>query len=321
MALVVDDDFHLQGIVTDGDIRRGLLKQQSLTTKTKTIMNAAPLTASIGTSQQELLNICQQKDIQHIPIIDPSYRLCGLETLKHLLKPEPKSNWVVLMAGGFGTRLHPLTENCPKPLLKIEQKPMLEIIMDGFKSAGFNRFIICVNYLGAMIESYFGDGSQFDSDIVYVKESEPLGTAGALSLLPFQPRQTFFVMNADIMTQVNYAHVLAEHEKQHACATMCVRKQEYQVPYGVVTAEGGQLKAIDEKPVFDYYVNAGIYLLEPNVLTSVKNNEACHMTDLLSNLTQDGKQVATFSVNEYWQDIGRPEDFYRAQLDYQELFL
>ena len=308
-------------MVTDGDIRRALIQQQSLTIAVSEVMNATPTSAPAGTSKDELLAILNEKAIQHVPILDKDGILCGLETLKQLLKPELKDNWVVLMAGGFGTRLRPLTQSCPKPLLKIDQKPMLEIILDGFKANGFHRFVFCINYLGSMIQDYFGDGSSFDCEIIYVNEAEPLGTAGALSLLSFKPEETFFVMNADIMTRMNYSHLLDFHSQQNACATLCVRKHQYQIPYGVVASTENILTTINEKPTYDYFINAGIYLLEPDVLPWIEPNQACHMTDLLTKLSEEKFSVATFPIQDYWQDIGRPEDFHQAQRDYQEYFI
>ena len=295
-ALVLDESQHLLGIVTDGDIRRGLLKGITVDMPISHVMNSTPRTARLGESKDSILKILTTHALQQIPLVDDENRLVGLETLSHLNKPSVSDNWVVLMAGGLGTRLRPLTEDCPKPLLKIDSKPVLQIILENFMAHGFYRFIFSLNYRGDMIEDYFGTGEKWGAEIKYVTEDKPLGTAGALSLLEEMPDQPFFVMNGDIMTRVNMSHLLAFHKSQGKQATVCVREHQQTVPYGVVHINENTLLALEEKPVQRFFVNAGIYVLEPSVIAAIPKNEYCDMPNLLTDLIRSRANKSTRSV-------------------------
>jgi len=320
IALLTDENDCLQGVVTDGDIRRGILQGVDLTDPVSTVMNDTPVTAPPQVDRQDLLETMRSRRIHQLPLVDRNGRVVGVEVLDDLLTPESRPNPVVLMAGGLGTRLRPLTEDTPKPLLKIGDRPILETILEGFISHGFHRFYLCVNYKSGMIEDYFGDGSDWDVDITYVHEEERLGTAGPLSLLPERPDQPFFVMNGDLLTKLNFAHLLDFHHDHESLATMCVREYDMQVPYGVIETDQHRMKGLKEKPVQQYFVNAGIYVLEPEALDYVPAGSFYDMPDLFEDILEDDRPATVFPIREYWQDIGRKEQFERANGEYDEVF-
>lgn len=320
IAVVTDGERHLKGVVTDGDIRRGILDDIDLDAPVRTVMNGDPVTAKPQEDRQTLIDTMRARRIHQIPLVDREGHIVGIEVLDDLLEPETRSNPVVLMAGGLGTRLRPLTEDCPKPLLEVGNQPILETILEGFIAHGFHRFYISVNYMSGMIEDYFGDGSDWDVDITYVHEDKRLGTAGPLSLLPERPEETMIVMNGDLLTKLNFAQLIDFHHKQNAAATMCVREHEMQVPYGVIETEDQYMVGLEEKPTERYFVNAGIYVLEPDTLDFVPENEFFDMPDLFEQLIEDGRSATVFPVREYWQDVGRKEDFHRVNGEYDEVF-
>ena len=317
LALVVDDENHLLGTVSDGDIRRSLIDGQPLTTLISEIMFDSPTTVSFDTPKSETLALMDEKEIFSIPILREG-KVVGLETLHTTVHKAEYENPVFLMAGGFGTRLKPLTDNCPKPLLKVGGKPILETVLLSFIQAGFQKFYISTHYLPEMIRDYFGNGDKWGITIEYIHESEPLGTGGALGLLPKNlPNLPVIVMNGDVLTKVNLEHLLAFHNSKNANATMCVREYEYQVPYGVIESDGHSIKSMVEKPVQRFHVNAGIYVIGREVINSVEPNEVVDMPTLLERFL--GNRVLMFPFHEYWLDIGRIDDFNRAQIDIQTL--
>lgn len=319
-AMVIDTAHRLVGTITDGDIRRGLLKQISVQQPAKDIMRTEPHVATIHDSKQDILQLMQKASICHIPIIDQAGAIIGLEILEDIIQPTLQENYTVLMAGGLGSRLGPLTDNCPKPLLQLGDKPMLQIIMENFAEYGFKKFFVCVNYKAAMIKEYFGDGHSFDFEIHYINEEKPLGTAGALSLLP-PMSHPFMVMNGDLLTKINFQHLMEYHVKHQAAATMCVKEFDFQVPYGVVTLDdNNHIIRIDEKPIQRFFVSAGIYVLHPDLLNHVEKNAYCDMPTLFNQVTETGHRTISFPIREYWLDIGRPEDFIKAKNDYVEYF-
>lgn len=319
-ALIVDDTNHLLGIVTDGDVRRGLLRGVSMDAPVKDIMNPKPVTAPKTASQKKVFSIMGQYEVNHVPLLDDAGCVCGLEVLDEVYRVPKKENWVVLMAGGLGARLRPMTENCPKPLLKVGSKPILEIILENFKEAGFEKFYVSVNYKSHMIQDYFGDGSKWGVRIEYLEEKDKLGTGGSLNLLPEKPEHPLIVMNGDIMTKVNFGDLLNFHTEHSSQATMCVREYSYTVPYGVIDIDEHNIQSIREKPNHSMFVNAGIYVLNPEVLSFVPENRFFNMTDLFHLLKEEGRATAAFPLREYWLDIGRFEDFEKAHRDYQEHF-
>ncbi len=316
IAMVVDGASHLLGTVTDGDIRRGILKGVQLGDAVEKIMNRKPKVCSEGDSRETILARMRAGRLRHMPVVDSSGQVVGLETLEEFLAASKRQNAVVLMAGGLGTRLRPLTENCPKPMLKVGNKPLLEIILDNFIEYGFHRFYISVNYMAEVVKAYFGDGSRWGVEITYLHEDERLGTAGALSLLPEKPVAPLLVMNGDLLTKVNFSQLLDFHASHHAHATMCVREYDFQVPYGVVKIDNHQISGIDEKPIQKFFVNAGIYVLEPDTLELIQPRVYFDMPTLFEKLIEIKKETAAFPIREYWLDIGHLEDFERANVEH-----
>jgi dTDP-glucose pyrophosphorylase/CBS domain-containing protein len=320
IALVVDEDNRLIGTVSDGDIRRGILKGCALENKVQQIMNASPSVAGKGAGRDKILALMRQKQIYQVPVVDDNGILIGLEVIDTILSTPRRENLVVLMAGGLGTRLKHLTANIPKPMLKVGDKPILETILENFMEHGFSRFLISVNYKSEMIESYFGDGSQWDVQIDYLREDKRLGTAGALSLMSEKPASPILVMNGDVLTKVNFQQLLEFHTEHKAAATMCVREYDYQVPFGVVKLDQHRILSIEEKPVQRFFVNAGIYVLEPEVLELIPHGSHLDMTSLFELLIKREMETAVFPIREYWLDIGRIDDFERANGEFGEVF-
>lgn len=319
VALIINEKDNLLGVVTDGDIRRGLLKNLSLDAKVASVMNTSPTTASYNTSKSKLINIMESNSILAIPLIEND-RIVGLETLKSALIKPCYQNPVLLMAGGFGTRLRPLTDNCPKPMLKVGNKPLLEMTLMNFVKAGFVNFYISTHFMQEQIKEYFGDGNKWNINIHYIHEEFPLGTAGALGLLPKDlPNLPLIMMNGDVLTKVDFQRLLEFHNDNHADATMCVREYDYQIPYGVINGIGNKIISMDEKPIQRFFVNAGIYVVSPALIASVEKDIAVDMPTLLERKIQDTGNVLMFPLHEYWLDIGRLDDFNRAQADINAL--
>lgn len=250
IALIVDDEEKLQGTMTDGDLRRALLKHLPLDTPVCEVMNRKPKTAEQSWTDRRILALMEQYELLQLPVADKNGRVVGLANLHDLLNKHRHDNPVFLMAGGFGKRLRPLTDNCPKPMLKVGDKPILEQILLNFVEAGFHRFYISTHYMPDVIRDYFGNGEKWGVSIQYVHEEEPLGTGGALGLLPHDEIDLpIFMMNGDLLTSLNLHSFLEFHESHGSVATMCVREYEHQVPYGVITSEGTQIKSMVEKPV------------------------------------------------------------------------
>jgi len=320
IALVVDGSNKLVGTLTDGDIRRGLLRGLSLEDRIESIMNRKPTVCGVNDSKESLLKIAVTKKIHQIPIVDHDGTLVGIEEIDELLKPTAYPNKVVLMAGGLGTRLRPLTDDVPKPLLEVGNKPILETIISNFAKHGFRNIILTVNYKSHMIEAYFGDGAAFGVEIEYVHEKDRMGTAGALSLIREKLTEPFFVMNGDLLTNINFEHMLEYHHESKAKATMGVREYDFQVPYGVVNVEGHQIVGIEEKPVHTFFVSGGVYILDPEVLTYIPDNTFYDMPTLFERLIAEKQNAVSFPIREYWLDIGRMSDFERANNEYFGVF-
>lgn len=320
IALVVDEGQRLVGTVSDGDIRRGILKGCSLEERVQKVMNSTPTVVGQNEGREKILVLMRQKQIYQIPVVDGAGRLVGLEIIDTLLAPPRRDNLVVLMAGGLGSRLKQLTTDIPKPLLKVGDKPILETILLNFIEHGFRRFYVSVNYRAEMIETYFGDGSRWGVEIDYLREDRKLGTAGALGLLPERPTEPVLVMNADLLTKVNFQQLLDFHLEHKAIATMCVREYDFQVPYGVVKLDQHRITSIEEKPVQRFFVNAGIYVLQPEVLDQIPDGLPLDMPPLFDKLLELEKETAVFPVREYWIDIGRVSDFERANGEFDKVF-
>jgi len=319
-AIVVDEENKLLGTITDGDIRRAILNGFSLEDKIETIYNKNSFVIEENYNKEEIIKLCIQKKIYQIPIVDKNKKVIDILLLDDLLKEKKYSNKVILMVGGLGTRLRPLTDDTPKPLLKVGGKPILETIIENFKKYGFVNFVLCINYKAEMIKEYFGDGKNFDVNIEYVLEDKRMGTAGALSLLNRKPKEPFFVMNGDLLTNINFENMLQFHLEHQAIATMGVREYEYQVPFGVVNVKNEKIISIDEKPIHKFFVNAGIYILNPETIDIIPKNEFFDMPTLFEKLIGQNKNAISFPIREYWLDIGRIEQFEQAQMEYKRIF-
>jgi dTDP-glucose pyrophosphorylase len=320
IALVVSEEMKLLGTVTDGDVRRALLKGITLDEKVELIMNKAPMVSMEGEDSSIILSRMKSKNFHHMPIVNKDGKLIRLETLDELLAPEQRDNIVVLMAGGLGARLMPLTEECPKPMLKVGGRPILETIILNFIEHGFKNFFISLNYKPEVITDFFGDGSKLGVQISYLYENQKLGTAGALSLLPHRPTKPMIIMNGDLLTKINFSQLIDAHQKNLAAATMCVREYDFQVPYGVVKINDNKILGIDEKPIQRFFVNAGIYVLNPEALDLIPKDTNFDMPTLFEKLIEAKQETKVFPVREYWLDIGQMADFDRANGDFMKVF-
>ncbi|MDX1975784.1 MAG: nucleotidyltransferase family protein [Rickettsiales bacterium] len=316
IALVVDDAGKLIGSLTDGDIRRGLIRGCNMETPIAQIMHSSPYTMPVHSTRQQLLEMMQVMDIRQIPLVNPDQTVAGIVMRQQLLgqKRAPQANSVVLMAGGKGQRLLPLTTHIPKPMVEINGRPMLDWILHNFINQGFSQFHVCINHLGHVIEEYFGDGSTIGCNINYVRESKFLGTAGALSLLNQSIDKPFIVMNGDIMVSVDFANIIEFHQASGAVATVCAREHKLEVPFGVIQMKNGLLNNIVEKPIYEDLVSAGIYVISPEVLSMVPTDTHIDMPNLLLSLVQAKKKVAVFPLRENWLDVGRHDDLEKARL-------
>ena len=320
IALVVDENDKLLGTLTDGDIRRGFLKGLDLNSSIESIIFKTPTIAKISDTKEEILNLALSKKLHQIPIIDDDGKILGIQEIEELVKPKEKTNKVILMVGGLGTRLRPLTENTPKPMLKVGNKPILQTIVEKFAEYGYTNIVMCVNYKSQIIEDYFGDGTEFGVNIEYILEEQRMGTAGALSLLKEKPTEPFFVMNGDLLTNVNFEHLHDFHIANNSIGTMCVREYDFQVPYGVVNIDGSNILSIEEKPTHKFFVSAGIYMLSPNVLKYIPENQFYDMPTLFEKIISEKQNAISFPLREYWLDIGRMEEYKKANEEYNEVF-
>jgi len=320
IALVVSNENKLLGTVSDGDIRRKLLQGKSLRDSVKGVYRSNPIVASKSADRKELAALCSKNKIEQIPIVNDNNIVINLFILEDIFERKQLKNMVVLMVGGLGTRLKPLTEGTPKPMLKVGGKPILQTIVEGFVRSGFVNITMCSGYKSSAIQDFFKDGSAFGANINYVIEEDRMGTAGALSLIQDKPKQPFFVMNGDLLTNIDYEKMLDFHLAQNSMATMCIREYDIEVPYGVISIKGEDISSIEEKPVHNFFVNAGIYLLDPSCIDMIPNNEFYDMPSLFENLISNKEKVIAFPLKEYWLDIGRLEDFKKANIDYQGIF-
>jgi len=315
IALVVSDNNQLLGTLSDGDIRRGLLRKKTLDDTIEDVYFKNPITANESDSREELLRLCSMGRIGQVPILGKNKQIINLFVLDEGLSQRQYDNTVVLMVGGLGARLMPLTEDTPKPMLKLGNKPILQTIVEGFSKHGFTNITMCLGYKSSVIRDFFQDGSRFGVNIDYIVEKQRMGTAGALALLKEKPCKSFFVMNGDLLTRVNYEQMLDYHESHGSKATMCVRKYDIEVPYGVVDVDEENIVSIEEKPIHNFFVNAGIYLLEPNCIDLIPEDKFYDMTLLFEQLMAENNKVISFPLQEYWLDIGNHSDFTKAKKD------
>lgn len=316
IVLVVDQQQVLVGTVTDGDIRRGLIKRIALTEPVSSIMNRSPITVTSANTRESILSLMQRLEILQVPVLDARGRVENVEFLQELTGKPTYDNPVLLMAGGFGKRLHPLTVDIPKPMLKVGQKPILESIIQQVVDSGFHNLYIAIHYKGELVRSYFGDGARWGASIQYLEEVSPLGTGGALSMLPRDGSSTpVLLMNGDLLTSIDFGHMLTFHDEHKADITMCVREIEFEIPYGVVKVRNQEIVEIQEKPVERYFANAGIYVVSRSVTSDLADGERVEMPELITQNLLFGKRVSAFPIHEYWLDIGLMKQYEQAQID------
>ena len=319
IILIVDGDRRLVGTFTDGDLRRALLKGATLEDPVRGFFNTHPISTRASGGRTQAVSIMRERGIDQIPLLDENGRVVGIESINPARVGIKIDYPVVIMAGGRGKRLHPITESIPKALVSVGEKPILEHILDRFVAQGFQSFTFALNHMGEMIEDYFGDGSRWNVSINYIREPKRLGTAGALGLLERRPDTPFIVTNCDVLTTTNFQDMLEFHLNQGGAATVGVREFSYQIPFGVMEMSGSQLRRISEKPEHTWPVNAGIYVLDPSVIGVIPKDSFFDMTDVLSALIAKSAPVSTYMIRRYWIDIGMPEDLDQARLQIHDI--
>jgi dTDP-glucose pyrophosphorylase len=313
IALLVDAQERLIGTITDGDIRRGLLRGLGLEAPASEVAQTSPLVVPPDLDVAAVLQIMRANKILQLPIVTDERQVVGLQVWDALGNVQDRPNWMIIMAGGKGTRLLPLTEECPKPMLDVGGKPMLEHIVARARDEGIRRFVFAVGYLGHVIEDHFGNGEAIGVQIEYLRERQPLGTGGALSLLSVVPDEPFLVTNGDVLTHVRYVDLLDYHLSHRAIATMAVRPYEWQHPFGIVHLDGITISGFEEKPVLRTQVNAGIYALDPAALDCLEANQPCDMPSLFDRLRANGHHTIVYPMHEPWMDVGRHDDLQSAR--------
>lgn len=319
ILLVATAERVLLGTITDGDIRRALLRGDGMDTPVSRVMNRNPRWVHDGTSPDTALRMMTKLEIQYLPVVEGGIvvGLIGLADLVEVSQDRP--NWTLILAGGQGRRLRPLTETMPKPMLPLGGRPILETIVRELEAAGLRRIFLSINYKAEIIKAHFGDGSAFGVEIRYIEEDQPLGTAGPLGLIPRSLSDPVLVMNGDVLTKTDFGQLIQYHEAHSAKATIGVRMFDMQVPYGVLEFNGKRISAIVEKPMHQFKVSAGIYVVEPSVCGLVTGPQ--DMPDLLRALIDDEQPVVGFPIHEYWIDVGSLPDLAKAEGDYADLFL
>lgn len=322
IILVTDHDRRLLGVVVDSDIRKAILTGYSLSAPLSEFMTFKPFTLGAGITREEIRAEFKRYPRAYIPIIDDEGRVTDLARLDDFFKtPEEQDNWVVIMAGGLGTRLRPVTNEVPKPMVSVGDKPVLETIIERFLLQGFNKFMIAVNHFGEQIQKHFGNGSHWNAHIDYIEEKNKMGTAGALALINLDLKDTFIVMNADLITRVDFVNLLNFHKTERSKATICLREYNIRIPFGVIDVKDFRMQSIDEKPVQRFFVNGGIYAFEPEILKLLKEERYMDMPELLNSINSMWPRgISCFPITEYWLDIGQVEDYERAQREYAEVF-
>ena len=313
IVLVVDGSGTFVGTVSDGDIRRGILRGLDLSSPITEVIHRNSLVVPPQMSRELVLQLMVANKVQQVPVLNERQHVVGLHLWDVIGAPAERSNLMVIMAGGVGKRLLPHTENCPKPLLPVAGRPILEHIIERAYGEGFRSFVLSIHYLGNMIEDYFGTGERLGVRIEYLREKAPLGTAGALSLLTTRPEQPFIVTNGDVLTDIRYGELLDFHLSHAATATMAVRLYEWRHPFGVVHTRGGEIIGFEEKPVSRSHINAGVYALEPSALDLLERDQQCDMPNLFERLRDASRRTVAYPVHEPWLDVGRPTDLEKAR--------
>lgn len=320
LLLVVDDERRLLGAVTDGDIRRGLMRRLAMDAPVSEVMNADPLALRPGETGPAAMRRLSERGVAVAPLLDRAGRVIGLYPDATVGAATARDNLVVIMAGGRGARLAPLTQTCPKPMLKVAGRPLLESVVERLRDQGFGRIRLAVNYLAEVIEDHFGDGSALGVEIGYLREDHPRGTAGALSLLDEPLTSPLLVMNGDVLTRMSFGDLVDFHVAQGARASLCLREHSFQAPHGVAEVDGARLSSLREKPTFRWLANAGVYCLDPDIPARAPAEGPYDMPELLAALVADGQPVGAYPIHEYWLDIGRPPDFETAQTAFASVF-
>lgn len=312
IVLVVNEAGVLEGTLSDGDIRRGLLRGLDLNSPIASVVHRNALVVPFEIGRDMVMQLMVANKIQQIPVVDEHHHVVGLHLWDEITTAPLRPNLMVIMAGGMGTRLRPHTESCPKPLLPVAGKPMLEHIIERAKLEGFEKFVLAIHYLGHMVEAHFGNGERLGVQIDYLREQSPLGTAGALGLLMPSPDASFVVTNGDVITDIRYGELLDFHVRHAAAATMAVRVHEWQHPFGVVQTQGVEIVGFDEKPIARSHINAGVYALDPTVLDALPADTHCDMPVLFERLRAKAKRTVAYPMHEPWLDVGRPTDLLLA---------
>lgn len=315
IVLVVNKANRLIGTISDGDIRRGLLKGLDLNSRIARLINHNALVVLPDMARDMVIQLMVANKIQQIPVVNAQKKLVGLYLWDEMSTIAARANSMVIMAGGKGMRLLPHTQNCPKPMVLVGGKPMLEHIIERGKLEGFNHFVLAIYHLGHIIEAHFGNGERLGVKIDYIREQSPLGTAGALGLLNPRPDLPFVVTNGDVITDIRYGELLDFHNRHQASATMAVRIHEWQHPFGVVKTQGVEVVGFEEKPVARSHINAGVYALSPEVLSELIAEAPCDMPTLFERLQVKAKRTVAYPMHEPWLDVGKPEDLLQANAD------
>ncbi|WP_017211315.1 nucleotidyltransferase family protein [Clostridium beijerinckii] len=322
ILIVVDSFNKILGTITDGDIRRAILGEKSIKTPIKELYNKECIYVYENKNINSIKRCFIENKIKFIPVVDNNKEVIDYYEIDDFINYNTmeKDNPVLIMAGGLGTRLKPLTDEIPKPMLKVGSKPILQSIIEQFKEYGFTNILISVNYKANIIENYFRDGRDFGVSIKYIKETKRLGTAGAIKLAEEYLNKPFFVINGDILTSVSFHNMLQYHQNNKALMTVGSRVYETQVPYGVLGVEETCITSLHEKPVYSYNVSGGIYVLNPEVIKNIPRNEYFDITELINKIINENGRISSFPISDYWIDIGKVEDYYKANDDIHNLF-
>lgn len=319
IVLIVDQAGKLVGTVTDGDLRRAVIRGVSFSDPVLDVVNRNPRVMPVSSAKDEIIAVMKKEHIRQMPLVDSNQTVVDIVSFETFSEVGRISTPVVIMAGGEGKRLRPLTETVPKPMLNVDESPILEILINRFLAQGFYNFYISVNYHASIIKEHFGNGTRFGVNIHYLEETNPLGTAGSLSLIEEELSESIIVINGDILTTINFRNLLSFHHEHASKATMGVCEHDVQIPYGVVDIEDYNVHNFIEKPIQKFFVNAGLYVLEPEVIALVKKNESIDMPVLFELAKELNYTTAAFPIREFWLDIGRMEDYKKAAEEYKKL--
>ena len=322
LILVKADDGKLLGIITDYDVRQALLNHVEFTQPVTAAMNKNPIVGKAGMNRGEVLALILKERCSQIPLLDTEGRVVDIHFQDEFLesREEESGKVAVIMAGGFGKRLRPMTEHVPKPLLTVAGRPILFLLIDQLLSEGFDTIYVTLNYKREMIEEAIKESPRYFNHVFCVLEEKPLGTAGSLSLLPEKPQSPFLVINADLLTNISLQRMLNFHADEKNIITMATRREKYTIPYGVVKLDGSRVISIEEKPNFTYFINTGVYVVNPEILSFLPKGEYCDMPSLAEQILAKNGRVGSFPVHEYWLDIGNHENYAQAQEDFLRHF-